>query len=84
MKKTTNVLAPKAKKITKSELIKKHLLKKKNITSWQAIELYGVTRLAAIIFELRDANWDIITKTVSGKDRFGNQITFAKYVYNHK
>lgn len=84
MKKTTNVPAPKVKKITKTELVKKHLLKKKNITSWQAIELYGATRLAAMIFDLRDAKWDIITKKISAKDRFGNDITFAKYVLNTK
>jgi hypothetical protein len=86
MKKTTTSAAKQPtqiSKITKTRLVQSHLLKKKSITSWEAIELYGATRLSAIIFSLRD-KYDIITKMVDGKDRFGNQIRFAKYVYNSK
>ena len=86
MKKTTTSAAKQPtqiSKISKTKLIQSHLLKKKSITSWEAIELYGATRLSAIIFGLRD-KYDIITKMVDGKDRFGNQIRFAKYVYNSK
>lgn len=32
--------------------ILEHLKKRKKITSWEAIELYGITRLAAHIHEL--------------------------------
>ena len=35
---------------TKDNLIKTHLMEHKVITSWEAIENYGATRLAAIIF----------------------------------
>jgi hypothetical protein len=83
MKKTTTSAAKQPTQISKIKLVEKHLLKKKSITSWEAIELYGATRLSAIIFGLRD-KYDIITKMVDGKDRFGNQIRFAKYVYNSK
>ena len=84
MKKTKTIVAQeptKITKITKKKLVESHLLKKKSITSWEAIELYGATRLSAIIFILRD-KWDIVTKTITAKDRFGNDITFAKYVLN--
>lgn len=40
--------------MTKKANIENHLKQFKSITSWQAIELYGVTRLAAVIFELKD------------------------------
>lgn len=86
MKKTTTSAAKQPtqiSKISKTKLVQSHLIKKKSITSWEAIELYGATRLSAIIFSLRD-KYDIITKMVDGKDRFGNQIRFAKYVYNSK
>ena len=36
------------------EIIKKHLKSGKTITSMQAFKDFGITRLAAIIFELRD------------------------------
>ena len=86
MKKTTTIAVKQPKqisKISKKKLVESHLLKKKSITSWEAIELYGATRLSAIIFILRD-KWDIITKPITAKDRFGNNITFAKYVLNSK
>ena len=87
MKKTTTSAAKQPtqiSKISKTRLIQSHLLKKKSITSWEAIELYGATRLSAIIFTLREEKWDIITKPTTAKDRFGNDITFAKYVLNSK
>jgi hypothetical protein len=86
MKKTKTIVAQeptKILKISKKKLVETHLLKKKSITSWEAIELYGATRLSAIIFILRD-KWDIVTNTITAKDRFGNDITFAKYVLNSK
>jgi hypothetical protein len=87
MKKTKTIVAQeptKILKISKKKLVETHLLKKKSITSWEAIELYGATRLSAIIFTLREEKWDIITKPTTAKDRFDNDITFAKYVLNSK
>lgn len=37
----------------KTALVLDHLQKKKTITSWEAIELFGATRLSAIIYNLR-------------------------------
>jgi hypothetical protein len=68
------------KKMTKSEAIKKHILKKKSITSWDAIMLYKATRLSAIIHCLRKKGFNIATKDVKSKDINGNDVTFAKYV----
>jgi len=64
------------KKKKKTELVKQHLLKKKSITSWDAITLYQETRLAAKIFNLRKSGWDIVTKDMVDKE--GNR--FAKYI----
>ena len=66
----------------KIEKIRKHLLKKKNITSWEAITLYRVTRLAAVIHKLRDDDWNITTKMITKKDDNGESSTFAKYILN--
>jgi len=65
---------------TKSNLVKKHLIKKKSITSWEAIINYKATRLSAIIFNLRKSGWNIATNPITSKDRHGNVTTFAKYV----
>ena len=37
---------------TKHFQVKQHLIKYRTINSWTAIELYGATRLSAIIFNL--------------------------------
>lgn len=69
------------KKTNKTQEIIKHLKKRKSITSWDAIKLYGATRLSAIIFNLRDRGYLIDSIYVDGKDRFGNTSRYVKYVY---
>ena len=51
-----------------------HLKKRKSITSWEAITSYRITRLASIIFDLRD-EYEI----VSLQERKGNK-KFVRYV----
>ena len=66
--------------MTKIELVRQHLLINGEITSWQAIEMYGATRLSAIIFELRKRGYDIRTIMREGTDRYGNTSQYANYV----
>ena len=65
--------------MTKIEQVKRHLKINGTITSWEAIEQYGATRLSAIIFVLRDRGMKIKTFNVSKTDRNGNTCVFAKY-----
>ena len=51
-------------KDSKINLVAKHLISKKKITSWQAIEHYHATRLADIIFTLKGKGWNIVTEMV--------------------
>lgn len=41
---------------TQTAQILAHLQKRKKITSWEAIERYGITRLAAVIAVLKDSH----------------------------
>ena len=66
--------------VTKSSQVKEHLLTKGFITSWMAIELYGATRLSAIIFNLRRKGMNIISQPESTLDRNGNLCNFVRYV----
>lgn len=47
------------KKITKTELIRRHLIAHNSINSLDAIKLYGETRLSAVIFNLKKEKWKI-------------------------
>ena len=51
-------------KDSKINLVAKHLISRKKITSWEAIERYHATRLADIIFTLKAEGWDIVTNMV--------------------
>ncbi len=65
----------------KTTEVLKHLQEHGSITSMEAIELFGATRLSAIIFNLRRHGHDIATVNKEGVDRYGHSVRFAKYVY---
>jgi len=67
--------------MTKTKQVLEHLREYGMITSWEAIQQYGATRLASIICNLRKQGYDIETKTELAKDRNGNTCQYAKYVY---
>ena len=66
--------------VTKQSIVLEHLLKHGSITTWEAIQQYGITRLSAIIYLLRK-RYNITTEKVSFVDRYGNSGIFANYVY---
>lgn len=49
-------------------------LKKKPITSWEAINLYRATRLADIVFKLKQRGHNIVTYMVND-----GSVGFARY-----
>lgn len=62
------------------EQVLKHLQNHKNgITSFTAFERYGITRLSGRIFELRKEGYEIITDSVTEKNRYGHPMTYARY-----
>jgi hypothetical protein len=68
-------------KVTKKGLIEKHLREKKNLSSNEAINLYGATRLAAVICQLKDEGWVFVepAKIEEGLDRYNNHSSWARY-----
>ena len=68
------------KKTNKTEEVLKHLKTYGNITSIEAIENYGCTRLSAVIFKLRKRGYNIITETIPFTDRYGTKSNFGKYI----
>jgi hypothetical protein len=60
---------------TQKQKVLWHLRNHKSITSWEAIQNYGATRLAAIIFNLKAEGVDIFTTKETNGDA-----TWAKYI----
>lgn len=71
------------KKISKTERVLNHLREHGSITSLEAIELYGATRLSAIIYNLRNRGYDIVTMNMPFVDRFGSKSIYGKYILNN-
>lgn len=67
-------------KVNKYELVRKHLLKRKKITSWEAIIKYSATRLSDIIWKMRGRGYSIASEWVTKKD--GTRYTVYHY-YGH-
>jgi hypothetical protein len=66
--------------MTKVEKVLAHLKKHKSITSWTAIDNYGATRLAAIIFDLKmQHNIDDVWQSAKNED--GTTVRWKKYIY---
>lgn len=68
-----------AKKMTQTQAIIDHLIKHGSITSMEAFELYGCTRLSAIIFNLRKIGYMIINKVHETENRFGGKVRYVEY-----
>ena len=65
--------------MTQNERVLKHMRKYGTITTKQAYDLYGITRLGARIYELRSMGFDIVADTVPVKNRFGEKAHVARY-----
>ena len=65
---------------TKTSQVKMHLLTKGMIDSWTAINLYGATRLSAIIFIFRRRGMNIVSVPKANLDRNNELCDFVDYV----
>ena len=68
------------KKTTKTSEVLSYLKKNGSITTMEAIENFGATRLSAIIYELRK-NYNIDTIDMECVDRYGTTCHYGRYVY---
>lgn len=65
--------------MTKTQAVLDWLKTHASISSMEAINNFGATRLSAIIFNLKRKGYNIETVTCEGTDRFGNKVQFARY-----
>lgn len=65
--------------MTQIEKVLRHLQKFGSITTWEAIQQYGITRLSDKIFRLRKKGININSETKFAKNRFGENVHFSEY-----
>ena len=68
-------------KKTQALVVLKHMREHGGITSMEAFERYGITRLSAIICDMRKQNkdFDVITEMKTTVNRYGNTVNYADY-----
>ena len=69
-------------RISQCKTIIEHLNAYGSITQKEAVADYGIYRLSARIFDLRDLGYDIKTVMLTGKSRLGGTSNYAKYILN--
>ena len=66
-------------KMTQCERILRHLEDYGSITSLEAINEYGILRLASRVSDLKRLGFPIRSESVKGKNRYGEATSYAKY-----
>lgn len=70
--------------MTQCERVLKHIQQYGTITTKQAYDLYGITRLGARIYDLKNQGYDIVADSVPVKNRFGEKAHVARYKLNDR
>lgn len=64
---------------TQTSEVLNYLKTHKGITSMQAFEKFGATRLSGIIFNLRAKGLNIVSVYKTGTNRYGEHVSFVEY-----
>lgn len=70
--------------MTQTEMIKRHLAMFGSITAAEAMQEYGIMRLASRIWDLRHEGVAIEREMKTAKNRFGEPVSFAVYRWRSK
>jgi len=65
--------------MTQIERIKRHIEDFGSITQAEAVQEYGIFRLASRIAELKNLGYPVVTEMVTGKNRYGDPTHYARY-----
>lgn len=65
--------------MNQKEYVLQHMKTYGTITPVEAFCQYGILRLGAIIFDLKNSGVDISREMVTGKNRFGKTTRYARY-----
>ena len=71
-------------KLNQKQIVIRHLNQYGHITPLDAFKDYGIMRLAAVIFNLKEDGYNIVSEMMTSKNRFGEKVNYAKYTLkNH-
>ena len=65
--------------MTQKEAVLEWLKTDGSITSMEAFEHLGITRLSAVVFDLRKLGYAISSEDMTITNRYGKQVHFSRY-----
>lgn len=65
--------------MNRSERVLEYIQRFGSITSFEAFQDLGITRLSAAIFEVKQNGYRITKKMETRKNRYGIPVTYARY-----
>lgn len=65
--------------MTQREVVLDILKSGDSISSMEAFAEFGITRLSAIVFDLRKRGYNITSKDETTTNRYGGKVTFSRY-----
>ncbi len=68
-----------ANRLSQKDRVLAHLWDYGEITSWEAIKEYGITRISAVIFNLRKEGWNIENEWEHTTNRYGDAVKYVIY-----
>ena len=66
--------------LTQEERVLKYIKQFGSITTLEAFNELGITRLSAKIYNLKKQGYDIVDETIKVKNRFGEELHVKKYM----
>tara|TARA_R110000851_G_scaffold114153_2_gene239116 strand:- start:8128 stop:8367 length:240 start_codon:yes stop_codon:yes gene_type:complete len=69
-------------KYNQKQKVMRHLNNYGSITPLDAFRDYGIMRLAAVVFNLKEDGYDIDSEMISSSNRFGEKVNFSEYKLN--
>lgn len=70
--------------MTQKDAVLKYIEEVGSISSFDAFREFGITRLSAVIYDLRKLGYDVVTETKETTNRFGKKIYYGVYYINEK
>ena len=65
--------------MTQCDMILRYMEEEGSITPWEAMREFGCMRLGARIYDLRRRGVSVTRELVTGKNRYGKSVSYARY-----
>lgn len=70
--------------MTQKQIVLEHLQRFGSLTTMEAFEQLGLTRVGARVCDLRKEGWHIVTIPEESVNKYGKNVRYARYILRRK